>query len=208
MHDLIVYRAASCSELHRVWRRNDLHSEHLVDSNDYSGHSAAYVRAEELVMGLRSFGAWLGIKKDPVAPQPPSLRASVILAWRWCIVLIPVYTLANGAFLAWQGLPDDVYSLWYLGSWTAAFTIIMIRCSPAKIGWARYFGAIGVGFGVIWVGADATGALLRHDVVLWPRLAIAVIIGTVAVTVAITFAHFVAPRRPATGRDAEPSAFS
>ena len=77
---------------------------------------------------------------------------------------MPPYTLAVAVWLALDHLADDVYGLWWTGSWAAAFTIIMIRVRPTIAGDARYWGAIVVGGGVNMVGVWATNVVLRNQV--------------------------------------------
>ena len=152
-----------------------------------------------IVGWMRALGDWFGLRKGRVAALAPLQPISWRYTWRCWLLFMPPYTLAVAVWLALDHLADDVYGLWWTGSWSAAFTIIMLRVRPTIAGDARYWGAIVVGGIVNMVGVWATNAVLRNQVDLWPRTVVAVVVSTIALATSIAFARLTI-RQPTAAR--------
>jgi hypothetical protein len=142
-----------------------------------------------MVGWVRAFGDWFGIRGGRASALAPPQPISWLYTWRCWLLFMPPYTMAAALWLGWDHLADDVYGLWWIGSWTAAFTIVMIRVRPTIAGGARYRDAIVVVVIVNLAGVWAADAVLRNQVDLWPRTAIAVVVSTIALATSIAFAR-------------------
>ena len=109
-----------------------------------------------MVGWVRAFGDWFGLRGGQASSLGPPQPISWRYTWRCWLLFLPPYSMAAAICLGLDHVSDDVHGLWWIGSWTAAITIVVFRVRPTIAGGARYSGAIVVGIAVNLAGVWAT----------------------------------------------------